>query len=238
MKSRIKLLLAGLLLVGSVNAQVTNGTIKGQVMDDETSTSIPLAKVWLEGDGNINTLRADVDGKFTFEALKPGLYNLYAISSGKDTTVIKAIEVKPESITDLGGVELFMSNGMLGVVPVIYTPKLIDKDVQKIMITTEDIKHSPNIRNPKALFASMNSDIQIKEGTNEMIIRGSRPGDVVYFVDGVKTNDLNGVPGVGIGSMMGYTGGVPAKYGDTTGGVVILETKSYFDLYYAWKAKQ
>jgi outer membrane receptor protein involved in Fe transport len=28
-----------------------------------------------------------------------------------------------------------------------------------------------------------------------------------------------------------YTGGLPAKYGDTTGGVVAVETKTYFDFY-------
>ncbi len=238
MKTKIKITLAAIFCAGMVNAQVSLGTIKGQTVDAETKESIPMSKVWIEGSGNINMKKADLDGKFTFDALKPGLYNVYAISFGKDTALIKAVEVKPEAITDLGNVNLHLSDGMLGVVPVIYVPKLIEKDVSKIMIKTEDIEHSLNIRNPKELFASMNSDIIIPEGTSDVIIRGSRPGDVIYYVDGVKSNDLNGVPGVGIGSMMGYTGGVPAKYGDTTGGVIVLETKSYFDLYYAWKAKQ
>jgi hypothetical protein len=30
--------------------------------------------------------------------------------------------------------------------------------------------------------------------------------------------------------MMVYTGGLPAKYGDTMGGAVVVETKSYFEL--------
>jgi hypothetical protein len=29
-----------------------------------------------------------------------------------------------------------------------------------------------------------------------------------------------------------YTGGLPAKYGDTTGGVIVIETKSYLEDYY------
>jgi hypothetical protein len=37
--------------------------------------------------------------------------------------------------------------------------------------------------------------------------------------------------------MMVYTGGLPAKYGDILGGAVILETKSYFDLYRQWQAE-
>ena len=46
---------------------------------------------------------------------------------------------------------------------------------------------------------------------------------------------MTSVPGVSIGALEAYTGGIPAKYGDTTGGVIVLETKSYFDLYNAWK---
>lgn len=238
MKTRIKLLLATFFCAGMVNAQVSLGTIKGTAIDNVSKATIPMTRVWIEGPGNVQITKANLDGQFTFDALKPGLYNLYAYSVGKDTSKLLALEVKPDHITDLGTVALNEASNGLPPIIVIYEPKLIEKDVAKILIKTEDIAHSPNIRNPKELFASMNSDIIIPEGTSDVIIRGSRPGDVIYYVDGVKSNDLNGVPGVGIGSMMGYTGGVPAKYGDTTGGVIVLETKSYFDLYYAWKAKQ
>jgi hypothetical protein len=37
---------------------------------------------------------------------------------------------------------------------------------------------------------------------------------------------------------MVYTGGLPAKYGDTLGGVVVMETKGYFDLYRQWEANE
>ena len=235
-KMTLLLLLISAAIIGS--AQVTLGTIKGQVFDKEEGKSIPNAAIFLEGQGYETKLRADLDGKFTFNALKPGIYNVEVYSIGKDTMRIKKIEVKPEAITNIGKIELVPNSKTLGKVEIVYTKPLIRKDVQKIEIGIEDIKHSPNIQNPKELFASMNSDVIIQEGSNDVIIRGSRPGDAVYFIDGVKANDLNGVPGVGIGSMTGYTGGIPAKYGDTTGGVIILETKSYFDLYYAWMATQ
>lgn len=238
MKTRIKLMLAGILLTGSLNAQVNLGSIKGVVQDDEDRT-IPMAKIWIEGGGaDAVRLKADLDGKFHFEALKPGIYNLYAHAVGKDTLMMSKVQVKPDEITNLGAIRLEMNSIMKGPIIVEYHEPMIKKDIAKISIPLEDIAHSPNIRNPKELFVSMNSDIQMVEGTSDVIIRGSRPGDAVYYVDGVKSADLNGVPGVGIGSMTGYTGGIPAKYGDTTGGVIVLETKSYFDLYYAWKARK
>ena len=48
---------------------------------------------------------------------------------------------------------------------------------------------------------------------------------------------MGSIPGVAVQGLEAYTGGIPAKYGDTTGGVVVLETKGYCDLYYAWKAR-
>ena len=38
-----------------------------------------------------------------------------------------------------------------------------------------------------------------------------------------------GIPGIAVGSVKVYTGGIPAAYGDVTGGVIVVETKSYFD---------
>ena len=46
-----------------------------------------------------------------------------------------------------------------------------------------------------------------------------------------RGSTLSGVPNEAINSFSVYTGGVPAKYGDVTGGIVAIETKSYFDLY-------
>jgi len=36
------------------------------------------------------------------------------------------------------------------------------------------------------------------------------------------------IPTRGIGNMTVYSGGVPAKYGDFTGGVIIVESEGYF----------
>ena len=233
---KIRLIIAAMIFGGSLNAQTTTGTLRGQIID-ESGVTIPAASVFLEGQGTTIPQKTDLDGRFKFSAIKPGLYSLKAISLGKDTTSISGLEIAPDGLMNLDEITLKEGSVIGKVFKYTYTKPLIREETGKIEIAQSDIENSPLVRDPKALFAAFNSDIQIPEGTSDMIIRGSRPGDVIYYVDGVKSNDLNGVPGVGIASMMGYTGGVPAKYGDTTGGVVILETKSYFDLYYAWKAR-
>ena len=149
--------------------------------------------------------------------------------------IISNIELNPSGI-----IKVNAYCGVDGNLPpvIVYEPLLIPGDIPKIEIRLEDIEHSPYMRDPKALIEKMNSDVQIEEGTSDIIIRGSRPGDAIYYIDGVKTANMSSVPGVAIGGLEAYTGGIPAKYGDTTGGVIVLETKSYFDLYNAWKYRQ
>ena len=226
-------------LLGFANlasSQVTLGTISGKVFDEDSVTVVPFARVWVETESGARGVSADIDGKFKIDALKPGVYNLHAKTAIKGEVIVSAVKVDPDGITTVN--PILNNNNMLDPVVVDFYRVKIEKDIPKIKITTEDIEHSPNIRNPLQMIANATSDIKIMEGTNDVIIRGSRPGDAVYYIDGVKSDQMNGVPGVAIGSMEAYTGGIPAKYGDTTGGIISLETKSYFDLYYAWKAKQ
>ncbi len=80
---------------------------------------------------------------------------------------------------------------------------------------------------------------EIKQDENgELMFRGARKGDMIYIVDGVKCSDVFNVPSVSISKMMVFTGGLPAKYGDTMGGAIVVETKGYFELYRSWLAAQ
>ena len=74
---------------------------------------------------------------------------------------------------------------------------------------------------------------KIKKGDNgELYFKGARNGTSVYYIDGIKlTGALANLPARSYASIQVYTGGVPAKYGDTTGGVVAIETQSYFSLW-------
>lgn len=235
MKTKILLLSFLFCFAFGTSAQVNLGTISGYVFQaNDSSSTIPLTKVWIETESGLRGTKASIDGKYKIDALRPGTYNLYAKAPNFDTSMVAGVMVTADGITT---VDVFCSDNTLGIVVVNFNRVKIEKDIIRIKVLTEDIEHSLNIRDPKALLAGMSSDIQQQEGTNEVIIRGSRPGDAIYYIDGVKANDMSSVPGVAVQGLEAYTGGIPAKYGDTTGGVVVLETKGYFDLYYAWKAR-
>ena len=48
----------------------------------------------------------------------------------------------------------------------------------------------------------------------------------------------SGISGSTIKSIQFFYGGIPAKYGDLTGGCIVIETKSYTDYYYQWLSEQ
>jgi len=217
-----------------LNAQVTTGTIMGKVFEEDSVTIVIGARVWVETETGVIGASTDFEGRYKIVGLKPGSYNVNAKLNSFAPYTVNGVSVSPDGLTHIN----FALGRTLNPVIVTWTPPLIEKDIPKLRIFTEDIAHSPYIRDPKGLLAGTSSEIQMPEGTDQLIIRGSRPGDAIYYIDGVKATDMSALPGVAIGSMEAYTGGIPAKYGDTTGGVVILESKSYFDLYNAWLAKQ
>ncbi len=230
-KIMILLLLIGISL--TTTAQEGEGTIFGYIFGQDSVTVKPFTDVWIDYNGHKLGVRSDINGRYKIAPIKPGVYNIHAKANLMGEAHMSGVRMSTESIERI---DLYLSESIiLGEIPV-WPDRLIKLEHMNV-IPLDLIKHSPNIQNPKRMLADMNSDISLN-ADNQMIIRGSRPGDVIYFVDGVKQNDMSSIPGVSIGSMAVYTGGIPAKYGDTTGGVVILDTKGYFDLYYAWKAKQ
>jgi hypothetical protein len=220
-----------LALTGIGNAQ-TGGTVMGKLYNSDSTEVIPFSVVRLEAAGETVSTVTDINGKYKFSAVKPGICNLKAETASYGTREVKGITVTSDGISK---VNMFLTN-ILGEIEVVWTKPKLDID-NTFKIDAQDLVHNINQQSPLDMLANSNSEIT-KTADNQLIIRGSRAGDVIYYVDGVKMNSMQSIPGIAIGGMTVFTGGVPAKYGDTTGGVVVLETKSYFDLYYAWMAKQ
>lgn len=235
MKTKLTLVLALISVSNFIFSQVGLGTISGYVYQaEDSSTVIPLARMWVETESGNRFAQSDIDGSYKINGLKPGIYNLTIAHKDFDTVRIGAILVYSDGITNTN---VYSTNdNVLGIVEIKYTAVKIEKDIPRIKVLMEDIDHSLNIRDPKALLTSMTSEVKMVEGTSDVIIRGSRPGDAIFYIDGVKANDMSSIPGASVQGLEAYTGGIPAKYGDTTGGVIVLETKGYFDLYYQWKA--
>ena len=228
------------LLMGvSAMAQNSTGEIKGKLVDAETKETLPFAHVYVMAGENKIGVVSDIDGNFTLKPLQPGIYNLIATYTGKDTARITGIEVSPDKITFVK--DLNMTEGHLMKESVIteWVKPIIDPEDTKIVtVTSKEIAVLPVRTDIARIAKSMSSEITISDDGQQIYFRGSRDGDVIYFVDGVKSTSKPLIPSSAIHNMRIYTGGVPAKYGDMMGGVIMVETKSYFNYYNIWKAQK
>ena len=209
------------------------GEIHG-VIKDKNGLTLPGATVIASTDNSSHPVITDMDGKFKIKPLVPGIYKITVTFIGMQSFEINSVPVYADDVNVLSSIELKEARIDLPEAEVYtYVDPLIRKDgVSKAIIRAADIKHNPARRNIQGMIATITPQVTVNPATQELHFKGSRSGAVVYFVDGMKINgQFAGLPTAGIGSMSVYTGGVPAKYGDTTGGVIVIESKNYFDLY-------
>jgi hypothetical protein len=205
------------------------GEIKGKIYDSKTKEGLIGATVYVEYMGSKVANFVDKDGQFTLKPLTPGTYNVTITFTGYDTTTYTGVTVNADKITYLD--DTYMDFGVINQkVLVVYGNKIIDPEApSKISITHEQLDVMADSKNINSVIRNTFTDVYVSDDGEDIYFRGSRDGDAVYYVDGVKLRDNQlHVPGNSIGSLTVYTGGVPAKYGDFTGGVIVVETQSYF----------
>ena len=235
MKITSKILTAFLLLFQGVIFSQATGEIKGVVVDKETGKTLIGASVWVNYGGSMVGEASDLDGKYTIKPLTPGTYSLTASFSGKRKYQINEIKVNPDKITFLDTIYLSDTSIMGKEFEVIaYTHKLIDpEDPSRTTLDENQIKTMAGARNQNTLLTQASDGaITTSADGQEVYFRGSRDGSFITYFDGMKIEGkAPSVPMAALKSYSVYTGGLPAKYGDTSGGVVVIETKSFFDLY-------
>lgn len=237
MKKRI--ILSFLLVSGTLFGQGSLGEVIGTVVDHKTSNPVYDAVAFIETSGTKYQAKTDFDGRFRISGIPAGTYILN-VRQYEDTMKNIIVEVPMDGFFQAGTIEFRSSVKGLTAVNISYDKnaiRLVDGNLPVRTLTAKEIDKSPLKFDMKGLISSMSSEIRLSDD-GSLAFRGARKNDMLYMVDGVKTSTVGSVPGCSIGRIMVYTGGLPAKYGDTMGGVVVMESKSYFDLYRQWEAEQ
>ena len=225
-------LLASLLLSIGMTAQ-SHGEIFGKVID-ENKNPITGVIVRAENNGIVVGAATDERGVYRINGVEPGTYTLFYDLIGYNQLQVSDVQVKSDQIQKLSDFTLSAASyGTGGPVIIHATKPLIDiNGGTAISLGAKELKDNAaaNGGSLKAILSSMSSDIKTSDRGEELYFRGSRSGSVVYYIDGVKIygSPLN-IPSSGINNITVYTGGVPAKYGDSTGGYIIIDTKSFRD---------
>lgn len=208
------------------------GEIHGKVIDDEGAPLI-FVNVIAEQGALRSGAETDDQGRYVLKPLPAGVYTVRTSFTGLIGVEISQVRVDADLINTMA--DIVMAPGVMGAVEVKayrWEEPLIRKDdPARMTITASQIKTNAVRKDPVAMVAKFTPGVTKASNGDGLYFRGARTDAMCYFVDGVKMQALTGVPPDAINSITVYTGGLPAKYGDVTGGVVAIDTKSYFDLY-------
>jgi outer membrane receptor protein involved in Fe transport len=217
-------LLSLLFALFSLTAVLAQGvTLAGKVVD-EKGEPVPFATVAVFKNGISKTGgQTDFDGAFRINNIDPGSYDVECSQVGKTTQ--KQTGVKLTS----GIIELkfkLVDNGkVLDAVQVVaYKVPLVkvDQTSQGGTLTSEQIRALPT-RDVNAL-AAITAGVSSNAKGDELNFRGSRKEGTNYYIDGIRVRG-NSIPANEIEQLQVITGGIDAKYGDVTGGIISISTK-------------
>jgi outer membrane receptor protein involved in Fe transport len=227
MLKKLTLLVTVFFTVSFAIAQ-SGGTIKGKIVDKDNNEPLPFASVVLKkGGAQIAGANTDFDGAYSFPALTPGKYDLEATYVGYQSIKVAGIVVNSGKITFVP--EIKASSGAQNMEEFVVTEfkiPLISKDQTSSggTVSSEDIKKMPG-RSAAAIAATVGGVYSKDDGSTDLNIRGTRAGSTDMYIDGIKVRGSQNLPKSAIEQISVITGGVPAQFGDVTGGIINVTTR-------------
>ncbi|MDD5571840.1 MAG: carboxypeptidase-like regulatory domain-containing protein [Bacteroidales bacterium] len=211
-------------LATSIQIFGQSGTLKGKITDNETKEPVPFANVVMEAGGRqVSGTTTDFDGNFTIKPIPPGKYNVKTSYVGYQPQQLNGVVINSDKITF---VEMKLTKTAVNIKEVVvtdYKVPLISKDetASGETATSEQISKMAG-RDANSVVATVGGVI---ESGDVRSIRGARGDATVTYIDGVKVSGGSTLPVQSIEQVSVITGGLPAQYGDATGGVINITTK-------------
>jgi hypothetical protein len=225
-----------------VLAQETTGTIMGRVVDPQ-GLVVPGATVTIIGQQGPQVVVSDGNGRFTAPFLTPGTYTVRAELQGFRAHELKNVEVRLAQTVD---VNLALTvDALTDTVVVVQTVPVIDttSTTTGINLDAETLNRIPvGRRFSDTLYIAPGVSSSGGAGAANPSVSGASGLENLYVVDGVNITNQgfgalgsysivfgslgNGTPYDFIKEVEVKTGGFEAEFGQTTGGVINVITKS------------
>lgn len=203
----------------------SQATIMGKVVD-EKNEPVPFANVVIKQNGLLKTgATTNFDGEFKISNLEGGSYDVEVSYVGYNPYKLEGVKVASGKILPLATIKLSIADELPVVEVVAYKVPLIDKDAGASggTVTREDIARMPG-RSAASIAATVGG-VQSDANGNITSVRGSRDDASYYFIDGIKVRGSSSLPKSAIEEVSVMTGGLPANYGDATGGIISITTR-------------
>ncbi|MGP8214477.1 MAG: carboxypeptidase regulatory-like domain-containing protein [Bacteroidia bacterium] len=239
MLKKIHFTVLALLCSGMAFAQST-GSIICTVTDVDTKQALPFASVVVtRGGQQVGGGQTDLDGNVEIKPLDPGTYDVHAVYASYNDFNMSGVVVVPNTPVHIA-VKMVSVSKKLPVVTIVYHKPAVDPTGHvNNSIDQADIQENAlkgNVMN----MVGMMSGVTQTDLNQPLHAGGSRTEDNQVIVDGMKitsdqmmgaiaggggsNNGPGGLPQSMIGEVNTYIGGVPAKYGDATGGIIEINT--------------
>ncbi len=219
------LITLGLILSTGLLLQAQQGALQGKVIDKDTKEPVPFANIILDNNGTqVGGTMSDFDGNYTIKPIPPGKYDLKATFVGYKTVLTTGVTIAADKIR-FHDIEMTATSEMLEEIEIIeYTVPLISKDetASGASVTSEEIAKMPN-RNANSVATTVGG--VFSEDGERGSVRGARSDQTAMFIDGIRVIGNSSVPQAAIAQVDVVLGGVPAKYGDVTSGIINVTTK-------------
>ncbi|NJC25087.1 carboxypeptidase regulatory-like domain-containing protein [Neolewinella antarctica] len=222
------LLLFVLLLVAATAFAQT--ALKGEITDNDTGEPLLFATIQLLKNGAFyQGTQTDLEGNYYISNIDPGTYELRVDYTGYPVTKLTGVVIL-QGKTNTVNVAPSSAGGVLldQIVVSEYRVPLVEQDntTQGQTITAEQIRNLPT-RNINQIASTVAGASSTDEGS-AINIRGSRSNATDYYVDGVRVGSVS-IPDSEIEQLQVVTGGIEARYGDVTGGIISITTKGFSD---------
>lgn len=241
------ILLAILLLPGYIlhaQGQAPVQVIKGQVLDEQSGSILPLATVTLEAAGAVNMTFTDSAGVFRLRNVPVGRHTIRITLVGYEEAVIRNIEVTSAKEVEL---EIRIREKIRKMDEVVLrSARQKNRAINETAVVSarqlsmdEAVRYSGTRNDPSRMAQNFAGVSGSNDARNDIIIRGNSPAGVLWRMDGID------IPNPNHYSTLGSTGGpvtilntntlrnsdfitsaFPSQYGNAVAGVFDMRMRN------------
>lgn len=229
MKKLISTLLLICMNVAVLSAQGSTGELKGKIIDEYSGDVIEMAVIKLQSGTTTLGDFTDSKGEFSISGIPVGKYEVEISALGYQARKINDVTISNGSITFIDRGLQVKEGKTVEIIFEQWKEDLLGKGTPGTMVRldAEQITQTASLRDVGTLIGSSVPKVYMRDDGGDLNFSGSRTGATLYMIDGVKVIGDPQLPNRGIGEIVVITGGIPAQYGDTTSGVVLISTKSF-----------